>query len=122
MTKVLVIEDDEILRESILTILETNGFSAIGAADGRSGLQLVKEIIPDLILCDVRIPEFDGYEVLKALRQDPIAAEIPLLFLTAENIQQVVHQGEQLGANGYLTKPFSTAQLLKVINQKLRAR
>ncbi|GAB4180238.1 MAG: hypothetical protein Fur006_14210 [Coleofasciculaceae cyanobacterium] len=122
MTKVLVIEDEEILRESILNILETNGFSAIGAADGRSGLQLAKEVVPDLILCDVRMPELDGYEVLKALRQDPIAAEIPLLFLTAENIQRVVRQGEQLGANGYLTKPFSTAQLLKAINQELRDR
>ena len=122
MTKVLVIEDEEILRESILNILETNGFNAIGAADGRSGLQLAKEVVPDLILCDVRMPELDGYEVLKALRQDPIAAEIPLLFLTAENIQRVVRQGEQLGANGYLTKPFSTAQLLKAINQELRDR
>ena len=122
MTKVLVIEDEEILRESILNILDTNGFGAIGAADGRSGLQLAKEVVPDLILCDVRMPELDGYEVLKALRQDPIAAEIPLLFLTAENIQHVVHQGEQLGANGYLTKPFSTAQLLNAINQELRDR
>jgi CheY-like chemotaxis protein len=122
MTKVLVIEDEEILRESILNILETNGFSAIGAADGRSGLQLAKEVVPDLILCDVRMPELDGYEVLKALRQDPIAAEIPLLFLTAENIQRVVHQGEQLGANGYLTKPFSTAQLLNAIDKELRDR
>ena len=122
MTKVLVIEDEEILRESILNILETNGFNAIGAADGRSGLQLAKEVVPDLILCDVRMPELDGYEVLKALRQDPIAAEIPLLFLTAENIQRVVRQGEQLGANGYLAKPFSTAQLLKAIDQELRDR
>jgi CheY-like chemotaxis protein len=122
MTKVLVIEDEEILRESILNILETNGFSAIGAADGRSGLQLAKEVVPDLILCDVRMPELDGYEVLKALRQDPIAAEIPLLFLTAENIQRVVRQGEQLGANGYLTKPFSTAQLLNAIDKELRDR
>lgn len=122
MTKVLLIEDEEILRESILTFLETNGFSVIGAADGRSGLQLAKKVVPNLILCDIRMPEFDGDEVLKALRQDPIATKISLLFLTAKNIQRVVHQGEQLGANGDLTKPFSTDQLLNAINQELRDR
>lgn len=119
MTKVLVIEDEEILRESILNILNINGFSAIEAGDGQSGLQLAKEVVPDLILCDVKMPELDGFEVLKALRQDPLTADIPLLFLTAGNIQNVVQQGQQLGATGYLTKPFTTAQLLEAINQEL---
>jgi len=119
MTKVLVIEDEEILRESILNILNINGFSAIEAGDGQSGLQLAKEVVPDLILCDVKMPELDGFEVLKALRQDPLTAGIPLLFLTAGNIQNVVSQGQQLGATGYLTKPFTTAQLLEAINQGL---
>lgn len=119
MTRVLVIEDEEILRESILNILNINGFSAIEAGDGQSGLQLAREVVPDLILCDVRMPELDGFEVLKALRQDPLTEAIPLLFLTAENIQNVVRQGQQLGATGYLTKPFTTAQLLEAINQGL---
>ena len=120
MTRVLIIEDEEILRESILNILETNGFSTIEAGDGQNGVRLAKEQIPDLILCDIRMPELDGYEVLKALRQDPLTASIPLLFLTAENIQNVRDQGEALGVNGYLTKPFSTAQLLQAISQGLR--
>lgn len=120
MRRVLIIEDEEILRESILNILETNGFSTIDAGDGRSGVRLAKERIPDLILCDIRMPELDGYEVLKALRQDPLTASIPLLFITAENIQNVMAQGEVLGANGYLTKPFSTAQLLQAISKGLR--
>lgn len=122
MTKVLVIEDEEILRESILNILKSKEFSVIEAKDGRTGLQLAKELIPDLILCDVRMPEVDGYEVLKALRQDPTTATIPLLFLTAENLQDVLHKGQRLGANGYLTKPFSTAQLLDAISKELRDR
>lgn len=117
MAKVLVIEDEDILRESILNILKTNGFSALEAGNGLRGLQLAKEFVPDLILCDIRMPEFDGYEVLKRLRQDPITATIPLLFITAENIQNVVSQGQKLGANGYLTKPFTTAQLLEAINK-----
>lgn len=122
MAKVLVIEDEEILRESILNILKTNGFNAIEAKDGRSGLQLAKEFIPDLILCDVRMPGFDGYDVLKALRQDSLTASIPLLFLTADSLQNVMRQGEQLGANGYLTKPFSTAQLVEAVRRELRDR
>ena len=120
MTKVLIIEDEEILRESILNILETNGFSTIEAGDGRSGVRLAKEFIPDLILCDVRMPELNGYEVLHKLRQDPVTANIPLLFLTAENIQNVRYQAQELGANGYLFKPFTTAQLLQAISQELR--
>jgi len=120
MTKVLIIEDEEILRESILNILETNGFITIEAGDGRSGVQLAKQFVPDLILCDVRMPEFNGYEVLQKLRQDPITAKIPLLFLTAENIQNVKDQAQELGAHGYLFKPFTTAQLLQAIAQELR--
>jgi CheY-like chemotaxis protein len=122
MTKVLVIEDQEILRESILNILNERGFSTIDAGDGRRGLQLAKEFGPDLILCDVRMPELDGYEVLRSLRQDPLTATIPFLFLTAENKEKVVRQGELLGASGYLTKPFTTAELLEAISQGLRDR
>lgn len=122
MTKVLVIEDEDILRETILNILKNNGFSALEAGNGLRGLQLAKEFVPDLILCDIRMPEFDGYEVLKRLRQDPVTSTIPLLFITAENIQNVVSLGQTLGANGYLTKPFTTAQLLEAINKGLSDR
>jgi len=122
MVKVLVIEDQEVLRESILNILNTRGFSAIGAEDGRRGLQLATEWVPDLILCDIRMPELDGYEVLSSLRQDPLTATIPFLFLTAETIQTVASKGKLLGANGYLLKPFTTAELLEAISQELRDR
>lgn len=115
MTKVLVIEDEELIRESILNLLNTRGFSAIGSGYGKLGLQLAKEIVPDLILCDVRMPEFDGYEVLKALRQDPITATIPFIFLTAETTQDIQRPGQLNSANAYLTKPFTTAELLEVI-------
>jgi CheY-like chemotaxis protein len=120
MTKVLVIEDEELIRESILNLLNTRGFSAIGAGNGRVGLQLAKEFLPDLILCDVRMPDLDGYEVLRALRQDPTMATVPFIFLTAETTQEVLRQGQLLGANGYLTKPFTTAELLEAIATHLR--
>lgn len=115
-----MIEDEEILLESILNILKTRGFNAIGAEDGRRGLELAKEFVPDVILCDVRMPEVDGYEVLRELRQDPLTATVPFIFLTAENIQNVISQGQLLGANGYLTKPFTTVELLEAISKGLR--
>ena len=122
MAKVLVIEDQEVLRESILNILNTRGFNAIGAEDGRRGLQLATEWVPDLILCDIRMPLLDGYEVLSSLRQNPLTATIPFLFLTAETIQTVASKGKLLGANGYLLKPFTTAELLEAISLELRDR
>ncbi len=68
------------------------------------------------------MPELDGYEVLSSLRQDPLTATIPFLFLTAETIQTVASKGKMLGANGYLLKPFTTAELLEAISQELRSR
>lgn len=115
MTKVLVIEDDRLTRDIILNLLLLREISAIAAADGRAGLQLAKEIIPDLILCDVRMPELSGYDVLAALRQDSTTATIPLIFLTAETNRDAIERGQQLGANGYLNKPFTTAELLSAI-------
>ena len=115
MIKVLVIEDDRLTRDIILNLLLLREISAIAAADGRAGLQLAKEIIPDLILCDVRMPELSGYDVLAALRQDSTTATIPLIFLTAETNRDAIERGQQLGANGYLNKPFTTAELLSAI-------
>ena len=115
MIKVLVIEDDQLTRDIILNLLLLREISAIAAADGRAGLQLAKEIIPDLILCDVRMPELSGYDVLAALRQDSTTATIPLIFLTAETNRDAIERGQQLGANGYLNKPFTTAELLSAI-------
>ena len=115
MIKVLVIEDDRLTRDIILNLLLVREISAIAAADGRAGLKLAQEVIPDLILCDVRMPELSGYDVLAALRQDSTTATIPLIFLTAETNQDAIERGQQLGANGYLNKPFTSAELLSAI-------
>lgn len=115
MTKILAIEDDPLLRDSIVNALIVRGLTAIGAENGYAGLKLAKENIPDLVLCDVRMPGLSGYEVLKSLRQDPNTATVPLIFLTAENIPEVMAIGADLGANGYLCKPFSTTELLTAI-------
>lgn len=120
MTKVLVIEDDKLIREVTLNILGERGFNAIGASDGSRGLQMAKELVPDLILCDVKMPEMDGYQVLKALREDPLTDGVPFIFLTAQTNREVVDQGQILGANGYLAKPFTTAELLEAIATHLQ--
>jgi CheY-like chemotaxis protein len=112
---ILVIEDEEILRDIILNVLQEKGYQAIGTGDSRRGLLLAKELVPDLILCDIRMPKLDGYEVLKALRQDSKTRTIPFIFISAEKSQVVRNRGQQCGANGYLAKPFTTDELLTVI-------
>ena len=115
MTKILVIEDEETVRENILELLDAEGFEAIAAENGRIGLNLAQQHRPDLILCDIRMPELDGYGVLSALRSAPETAEIPFLFLTAKAAKTDVNLGMELGASNYITKPFTLMELLTAI-------
>ncbi|MBN3962681.1 response regulator [Nostoc sp. NMS8] len=119
MTKILVIEDEPSLREEILDILESEGFDVMGAEDGVQGLHLAQTTPFDLILCDVMLPEADGYTVLSSLRQHPDTALIPFIFLTAKATRENVRQGMELGADDYLTKPFRTDELLNAITSRL---
>src|SRR5919199_4655842 len=119
MTKILVIEDEETVRENILELLDAEGFEAIAAENGRIGLNLAQQHRPDLILCDIRMPELDGYGVLSALRSEPETAEIPFMFLTAKAAKTDLNFGMELGANAYITKPFTLVELLTVIAQAL---
>jgi len=119
MTKVLVIEDELAIRENIVELLEVEDFDAMGAPNGRVGLELAQEHLPDLILCDVMMPELDGYGVLKGLRSDPITATIPFIFLTAKADKGDLREGMSLGADDYLTKPCTPEELLDAINTRL---
>lgn len=119
MTKILVIEDEESVRENILELLDAEGFDAIAAKNGRIGLFLAKAELPDLILCDVRMPELDGYGVITGLRSDTTTAAIPFVFLTAKAAKTDFSQGLDLGANAYITKPFTLVELLNTIEQAL---
>jgi DNA-binding response OmpR family regulator len=120
-SKILAIDDDEIFLEILLTGLEENGFQAIGARDGWLGLQLAKEQIPDIMICDLKMPGLDGYEVLKAVRQDPMIAQIPFIFLTSEQSQTDRCLAKKLGADDYLDKFFTFEQLIEVIETQLRS-
>ncbi|MBV6621763.1 MAG: EAL domain-containing response regulator [Rivularia sp. (in: Bacteria)] len=119
MTKILVIEDEESVRENILDLLEAENFETLAAANGKIGLDLAVSETPDLILCDLMMPNIDGYEVLKKLNLQASTAAIPFIFLTARNAKADVRQGMDLGADDYLTKPFTRSELLNAIMSRL---
>ena len=120
MKKVLVIEDEPEMRRNLLTILRLEKFQAVGAENGRAGLRLAKTEKPDLILCDVMMPELDGYGVLEALRSETETATTPFIFLTARGEKIDQRAGMDLGADDYLTKPAAKADLLNAIHARLR--
>lgn len=122
MLKILVIEDDELIRETLLQLLESHNYRAIVAENGRFGVQMALSEIPDVILCDVQMPELDGYDVLRTLRQNSLAATIPFIFLTAQSDKTDFRRGMELGADDYLTKPFTKAELLGAIASRISKR
>lgn len=119
MTKILVIEDEATVRENILELLDAEGFDAIAAENGRIGLARAQQHLPDLILCDIRMPELDGYGVLTALRSESKTAEIPFIFLSAKAAKTDLTVGMDLGANAYIIKPFTLMELLDTMEQVL---
>jgi signal transduction histidine kinase len=118
--KILVIEDEKDVRLNILEILTSGGFDPLNADNGLTGVQLAKDRSPDLIICDIKMPDFDGYSVLEALRQDPKTAMIPFIFLTAKADKADFRYGMNLGADDYLTKPFRRMELLDTIAARLK--
>lgn len=122
MKRILVIEDETAVRANILEILESGGYASIGADNGRDGLEAAQREQPDLILCDIMLPELDGYAILRALRQDARTTAIPLIFLTAKVDRADVRQGMELGADDYIAKPFRRLDLLQAISARLQRR
>jgi DNA-binding NarL/FixJ family response regulator len=119
MKKILVIEDEPEMRRNLMTVLRLEKFSPLGAENGRVGVQLARKEKPDLILCDVMMPELDGYGVIAALRADAAIAGIPFIFLTAKGEKPDIRAGMNLGADDYLTKPVAKADLLGAIRSRL---
>jgi diguanylate cyclase (GGDEF)-like protein len=120
MTTILVIEDVESLREEIMETLSYEGFDVLGAENGIIGVQIATTYLPNLIICDIAMPELDGYGTLSALRQEPKTLMIPFIFLTAMTDKVDMRQAMQLGADDYLTKPFTSAELLGAIASRLQ--
>jgi two-component system sensor histidine kinase/response regulator len=120
MKRILVIEDETPIRDNICEMLDMEGFDAVGAEDGRVGLQLAQDAIPDLVICDIMMPELDGYDVLLNLRSEPQTATIPFIFLTAKVDRSFMRYGMELGADDYLTKPVTSGELLAAITTRLK--
>ena len=119
MKKILVIEDEPEMRRNLATILRLENFQPLTAENGRLGLESVRTNKPDLILCDVMMPELDGYGVIAALRADAETVSIPFIFLTAKGEKPDIRAGMNLGADDYLTKPVGKADLLAAIRSRL---
>ncbi|MFM6190647.1 MAG: EAL domain-containing protein [Planktothrix sp.] len=115
MPKILVIEDENLIRDNIVELLEAEDFEVFDAENGNIGVKLACQHQPDLILCDVMMPELDGYGVLTKLQENPSTATIPFIFLTAKADLGDVRKAMQLGADDYLTKPCTATELLKAI-------
>ncbi|MEP7291599.1 MAG: hybrid sensor histidine kinase/response regulator [Chloroflexota bacterium] len=122
MKKILVVEDAPSLRKDILEMLGFEGFQAIGAENGVVGVSRAREYLPDLIICDIMMPEMDGYGVLEELRKDARTEAIPFIFLTARTERVDMRLGMELGADDFLTKPFHAAELLATVRTRLRKR
>jgi two-component system, sensor histidine kinase and response regulator len=119
MKNILVIEDDPQIRENLQEILTLCDFSAMTACNGAKGLEVLNITLPDLILCDVNMPELDGHNLLRMLRMDTLTANIPFIFLTSNGDRLDVRSGMELGASDYLTKPVRADELIKAINMQM---
>lgn len=119
MSSVLVIEDDPEILENIEEILELQSYETLTTSSSVAGLQLAKEALPSLVICDVIMPELDGYGVLSELRQQEETATIPFIFLTGRSERADIRMGMELGADDYLTKPFTQEELLGAVQSCL---
>jgi CRP-like cAMP-binding protein/CheY-like chemotaxis protein len=118
--KILIIEDNNDIRENVVEILELAGYSVFEASNGRTGVDLAIKNIPDIILCDIMMPELDGYGVLYMLNKNPVTAAIPFIFLTAKAERVDLRKGMEMGADDYLTKPFDDMELLSAVESRLK--
>jgi DNA-binding response OmpR family regulator len=119
MAKILVIEDEEAIRDKIMTVLRYEGFETLGAAEGDEGVSAAADNNPDLIICDVLMPRMNGYGALSALRANEKTAAIPVIFLTAAASRADQRKGMELGADDYITKPYTVDELLSAVRTRL---
>jgi len=119
MRKVLLIEDDSVLRENTAELLGLSDYKVVTASNGKKGVKAAKTFIPDVIVCDIMMPELDGYGVLEELIKDETTMHIPFIFLSAKTEKDDIRKGMNLGADDYLTKPFEEKDLINAIESRL---
>ncbi len=119
MKKILLIEDDTVLRENTAELLELSNYNVITASDGKKGVKLAIESSPDIVICDIMMPELDGYGVLEALSKNKKTKYVPFIFLSAKTERKDIRKGMDLGADDYIAKPFSEDELVSAIESRL---
>ncbi|MDA3861533.1 MAG: response regulator [Melioribacteraceae bacterium] len=122
MDKILVIEDDKLLAENLVILLESEGYNVRLANNGVEGLDSITKNIPDLIICDINMPQMDGFELKEKLNNSKITFDIPLLFLTAKTQISELRQGMLLGADDYIFKPYNSDELVSIVKLRLGRR
>jgi CheY-like chemotaxis protein len=115
--RVMVVEDDDMIRQLITVNLEIEGFEVIGAIDGQEALDRVKDVHPTVVTLDVMMPRLDGWETASRLRSDPETADIKLVLLSARAQQADLDRGDQIGVDAYLTKPFDPDELIEIVRR-----
>jgi len=120
MKKILIIEDDKIIRGNMTELLELASYSVEAAIDGKEGIEKALSTIPDLIICDIKMPKLDGYGVLHILSKDDRTADIPFIFVTAKNERNDLRKGMEMGADDYLSKPFEDTELYSAVEARLK--
>lgn len=119
MNTILVVEDDEMIRQNLIDLLEMEEYNVLSADNGKKGYTLAKSVKPDLIISDILMPELSGLEFLKLLRKEEDTSDIPLLFLSARTDKQDIRNGMELGAEDYLTKPFTKNDILNAVQTRI---
>ena len=118
--KVLIIEDNDDIRESTAEVLDLAGYETFTAKHGKLGVEMALNHLPDVILCDIMMPELDGYGVLYLLNKNQKTANIPFIFITAKTERADMRRGMEMGADDYLTKPFDDIELFKAIESRFK--
>lgn len=119
MTKVLLIEDDTVLRENTAELLELSNYEVLTASNGQIGLEIATKHKPDIVVCDIMMPIIDGYGVLEGLSKHKETKFIPFIFLSAKTERRDIRKGMDLGADDYITKPFSEDEIISAIESRI---
>ena len=122
MKTILLIEDNQMIRENTAEILELSNYNVFTAENGKEGIKLLEVAKPDLIICDIMMPDLDGYSVLRILNKKPDFSNIPFIFLTAKTEKGDLRKRMNLGADDYITKPFEDSDLLEAIETRLQTK
>jgi len=120
MNRILLIDDEELFRQTTASALQRKGYSTLEAGNGTGGLDLARRHLPDLIVCDINMKGMDGYAVLEALREEPATTGIPFIFMTGMSNAETMRRGMNLGADDYLAKPFTSNQLYSAVDARLK--